>query len=117
MILLDKALQYCKDVMEGKEITTWEVKRQCEIFLEDYNTNQYREDFKYYADEKQLKKINNLLKLLNYATGFVAGKQVLKYLVGFQCFLVCGVFLFRYKDNPHKFMHNDITLFLYLIHI
>lgn len=112
MILLERALQYCNDVIDGKEISTVEVKRQCEIFLEDYYVNQHKDKFLYYADEKQLTTINNLLKLFNYATGFVAGKQVLQHLVGFQCFLLCGVFLFRYKDNPKKFKHNDITLFI-----
>ncbi|MCS5420761.1 MULTISPECIES: terminase TerL endonuclease subunit [Psychrilyobacter] len=112
MILLDRALKYCDDVISGEEVTTWEVKRQCEIFLEDYRINQHKKDFKYYADENKLKKINNLLKLFNYATGFVAGKQVLEHLVNFQCFLLCGVFLFRYKDKPYKFKNNDITLFI-----
>ena len=112
MILLERALQYCNDVIEGKETSTWEVKKQCEIFLEDYNINQHKEEFEFYADEEELLKINNLLKLLNYATGFVAGKQVLEYLAPYQCFLLCGVFLFRFKNNVHKFMHNDITLFI-----
>ena len=112
MILLERALQYCEDVISGKEITTKEVIQQVEIFISDYNINQYKDDFKYYADEKELLKVNNLLKLFTYATGFVAGKQVLEYLTGFQCFLLCGVFLFRFKDNPHKFKHNDITLFI-----
>lgn len=112
MILLDRGLKYCEDVKAGVEVTTWEVKRQCEIFLEDYYTNQFKKDCLYYADEKELLKINNILKLLNFATGFVAGKQVLENLAGFQCFLICGVFLFRYKDKPKKFLHNDITLFI-----
>jgi len=112
MILLDKALQYCNDVIEGKEITTWEAKRQCEIFLEDYNINQYKEDYPYYADEKELLKINNILKLFNFATGFVEGKQVLENLASFQCFLLCGVFLFRFKDKPYKYKNNDNTLFI-----
>lgn len=113
MILLDNALQYCKDVIEGEEITTEEVKKQCEIFLEDYNINQHKEEFEYYADEKKLLIINNLLRLFNFATGVnVAGKCVLEALVNFQCFLICGVFLFRFKNNPAKFKNNDITLFI-----
>lgn len=112
MILLEKALQYCEDVLSGKEITTWEVKDQCKIFLDDYNINQHKDDFEFYADKEELQKINNLLKLINFATGFVAGEQVLTNLAPFQCFLICGVFLFRYKNNPRKFKHNDITLFI-----
>lgn len=112
MILLQRALKYANDVVSGKEITTKEVIQQSEIFLEDYKVNQFKEEFKYYADEKELLKINNLLKLFNYATGFVAGKEVLEYLAPFQCFLLSGVFLFRFKNNSAKFMHNDITLFI-----
>ena len=78
MILLDKALKYCNDVVEGKEITTDEVKLQCKIFLEDYYKNQYLDEFEFCFSENKLKKINNLLKLFNYATGFIAGKQVLE---------------------------------------
>lgn len=112
MILLDKALQYCEDVKVGTEITTWEVKRQCEIFTEDYYINQYEDDFEFYANENKLKVVENLLKLLNFPTGYVAGKQVLENLANFQAFLICGVFLFRYKNNPLRFMRNDITLFI-----
>ena len=32
MILLDKALKYCEDVVSGEEITTDEVRLQCQIF-------------------------------------------------------------------------------------
>lgn len=112
MRLLEQALSYAENVKSGKEITTWEVKEQCNIFLEDYYINQHQADFPYYADEKEIQKINNLLKLFNFATGFVAGKQVLESLAPFQCFLITGVFLFRYKDKPRKFKHNDITLFI-----
>ncbi len=112
MILLDKALQYCEDVVNEKEITTKEVKQQCKIFLGDYYTNQYNDDFEFYADEKELTKINNILKLFNFATGFVAGEQVLKNLAPYQCFLISGVFLFRFKNNSKKFKNNDITLFI-----
>ncbi|MEG0133983.1 MAG: terminase large subunit, partial [Clostridium sp.] len=112
MILLERALRYCDNVINGTEVTTKEVIRQCEAFKEDYYINQYKECFEWYADEKKLSIINNLLKLFNFPTGFVAGQQVLKNLCDFQCFLICGVFLFRYKNNPRKFKHNDITLFI-----
>jgi phage terminase large subunit-like protein len=112
MILLDKALKYCQDVIEGKELTTWEVKKQCCIFINDYYENQYKEDFEFYFDEKKLKKINKLLKLFNYATGFVAGKQVLKGLDGFQALLLCAIFGWRYKNNKNKFRYRDVILFI-----
>ena len=76
MKILDSAIQYCKDVESGKEITTDEVKQQCKIFLEDYEVNQYKDEFEFFICEKKLKVINNLLKVIYYATGFVAGKTV-----------------------------------------
>ncbi|NEZ94448.1 terminase large subunit [Clostridium botulinum] len=112
MILLDKALKYCNDVIEEKEITTDEVKQQCEIFLDDYNINQYKEEFEFCFSEKKLKKINNLLKLFNYATGFVAGKQVLKGLEGFQALFLCAIFGWRYKKDKNKFRYRDVVLFI-----
>ncbi len=112
MILLDGAMQYARDVVEGKEITTWEVKTQCKWFLNDYNNRQYQEDFKFYFDEDKLQTINDLLKLMNFATGFVAGKQVLGHLAPFQCFFIANIFGWRFKDNPDKLRYNDDTLFI-----
>lgn len=112
MILLERCTQYANDVMEGKEITTWEVKKQCEIFLNDYNNRQKLEEFEFYFDEKQLQVINDILKLFNFATGFVEGKQVLENLAGFQCFLIANIFGWRFKDKPYKFRYNDNTLFI-----
>lgn len=112
MILMDRAIQYANDVSASLEVTTWEVKKQCGIFIKDYNERQYDDDFKFYFDEKKLKKINNLLKLLNYATGFVAGKQVLEHLAPFQCFLIANVFGWRFKLKKYKFRYNNNTLFI-----
>lgn len=112
MMLLNKALQYCKDVIDGRETTTWEVKKQCCIFIQDYYENQYKDDFEFKFCEKKLKKINNLLKLFNYATGFVAGKPVLENLEGFQAFFIAAIFGWRYKSNKKKFRYRDVVLFI-----
>lgn len=110
--LTELAIKYAKDVVEGKEITTWEVKAQCKIFLNDYNNRQYKEDFEFYYDEKKVTKISKLLKLINFATGFVAGKDVLNNLANFQAFFIANIFGWRYKDKPYKFRYNDNTLFI-----
>ena len=112
MILLDKAFKYANDVVSGKEVTTWEVKKQCEIFLNDYNNRQFEDSFEFYFDEKKLKKINSLLKLINFATGFVAEKQVLDSLANFQAFFITNIFGWRFKDKPYKFRYNNNTLFI-----
>ncbi len=112
MMLLDNAIRYANDVINGDEITTKEVVQQCKIFLNDYKNRQYNDDFKYYFDENKLQTIENLLKLFNYATGFVAGQPVLEGIVPFQCFFLTNIFGWRFKDKPEKFRYNDITLYI-----
>lgn len=110
--LLDKALEYAEKCASGQEITTWEVQKQCQIFLDDYNINQYKDDFEFCFCEKKVKKINNLLKLMNFASGHVAGKCVLDVLAGFQAFLLVNLFGWRYKTNKKKFRYRDIIMFI-----
>ena len=111
MFLFDRAIQYAERVVAGKEITTKEVMIQCKWFLADLK-RQDNEEFEFYFDKDKLKIINNLLKLFNFATGFVAGKQVLENLADFQCFFLANIFGWRFKDNPDKFRYNDITLYI-----
>ena len=82
-MLLENAIRYANDVITGKEITTKEVKKQCEWFLRDLE----RKDWDYYFDYNELKKIEEILKLLNFATGIgVIGKPILYGLYDFQAF-------------------------------
>lgn len=112
MILLERAIRYAENVVAGKEVTTKEVIIQCKWFLKELEENQYNENFQYYFDKNKLKIINNLLKLFNFATGFVAGKQILTNLEDFQCFFLANIFGWRFKDNSNKFRYNDITLYI-----
>ncbi|RUT54666.1 terminase-like family protein [Clostridium botulinum] len=112
MILLERAIKYATDVVEGKEITTWEVTKQCNIFIQDYYKRQYKSEFEFCLDETELLKINNLLRLANFATGYLADNEVLENLAPFQCFFICNIFGWRYKDNKAKFRYNDVALFI-----
>ncbi|AAO36628.1 terminase large subunit (endogenous virus) [Clostridium phage phiCTC2B] len=112
MILLDRAIKYATDVVEGRGITTWEVKKQCAIFIQDYYKRQHEESFEFYIDIEELSKINDLLKLMNFATGYLANNEVLEHLDSFQCFFICNIFGWRHKNNKAKFRYNDVTLFI-----
>lgn len=112
MFLLEQCIKYANDVISGIEITTWEVKAQCEIFIHDYYKRQYEAYFGFYFDIEKLEIINNVLKLFNFATGFVAGMPVLDNLSPFQCFFVANIFGWRFKDRDYKFRYNDNTLFI-----
>ena len=112
-MLLEKAIQYAEDVVNGKEITTKEVIIQCKWFLEDYNKKQYDDDFKYYFDKEEITKIESILKLLNFATGLnVVGTPILYGLHNFQVFFLCNVFGWRFKEDKKKFRYRDNTLFI-----
>lgn len=112
MILLDKAIQYAKDCIEGKEITTWEVIEQCKIFLNDYENRQFKDDFEFYFDEKKLKKINDIIGLMRYATGFLTGESILPNLSNHQAFLFANIFGWRFKNNSKKFRYRESLLFI-----
>ena len=111
-MLMEKALQYAQDVVSGKEITTKYVKIQCQWFLRDLE-RQSDDDFAYYYDEKELKKIEGILSLLNYATGIdVVGLRIIDKLAPFQAFFLCNIFGWRFKSEPTRFKHREGVLFI-----
>ncbi len=111
-MLLEKAKQYAEDCVSGKEITTDEVKMQCTWFLEDLRKQENR-DYPYYLDVKEIKIIEDLLKLLNYATGLgVVGKSIYEGLVSFQAFFIVNIFGWRLKSNKEKYRYLDNILFI-----
>lgn len=111
-MLLEKAKEYAKNCVSGKEVTTFEVKKQCEWFLEDLRKQENR-DYPYYLDIKEIKIIEDLLKLLNYATGLgVVGKSIYEGLAEFQAFFLVNIFGWRLKKNKEKYRYLDNTLFI-----
>lgn len=112
LLLYDLGMKYLYDVIEGKEIVNKQMYKACKRLQNEYEVKQFDENWNYYFDVKQVEKINNLLKLLNFATGFVAGKPILNNLAPYQAFLILNLFAWRYKDRPYKFKHNDLTLYI-----
>lgn len=111
-MLLEKATQYAKDVISGKEITTFEVKTQCKWFLQDL-AKQEDENYPYYFDNGEVQIIEGIFKLLNFATGLnIIGTSIFNGLVPYQAFFIANVFGWRFKKNKKKYRYNDITLFI-----
>ena len=111
-MLHEKALQYAEDVISGKEPTTFEVKKQCEWFLRDQQ-RQKNDSYPYYFDLEVSVKIENLLKLMNFATGLgVIGKSIYEGLENFQAFFLANIFCWRYKTDKDKFRYREATLFI-----
>ena len=76
-MLLEKSEKYAKNCISGKEITTFEVKKQCEWFLEDME-KQNNDYYPYYFDTKQIEIIEGVLKLLNFADYILLAKVFTK---------------------------------------
>lgn len=111
-MIIEKAMQYAKRVVSGKEITTKEVIIQCNWFLRDLE-RQNDDDFEYYFDTTEVEKIEGLLQLLNFATGLgVVGKNIAEGLELFQAFFLVNIFGWRFKSDPEKFRYRDVTLFI-----
>lgn len=111
-MLLEKAKKYAEDCISGKEITTFEVKKQCEWFLEDLE-KQNNEYYPYYFDTKQIGIVEGILKLLNFATGLhIVGKSIYEGLENFQSFFIANIFGWRYKTDSKKYRYREVDLFI-----
>lgn len=111
-MLLEKAKEYANDCINGKEITTFEVKKQCEWFLEDLE-KQNNDYYPYYFDTKKIEIIEGILKLLNFATGLdVVGKSIYEGLENFQAFFIANIFGWRYKTDSKKYRYREVDLFI-----
>lgn len=82
------------------------VKKQCEIFLKICDD----EDSKYCINEKRLKKINKIAKVLKMAKGIRAGESIYNSLAGYQWLLVIASLCVVYRDNPKKRRYENIVL-------
>lgn len=110
--LVDLSLKYVERVLDPEFGAGWEIKAQCKIIQKLWYEDQFQEDYEFYFDVQEIDKICGLLKLLNFATGFVAGKPVADNLSPYQAFLIINLFGWRYKSKPYRFKHSDITLFV-----
>lgn len=111
-MLLEKAKEYAQDCISGKEITTFEVKKQCEWFLEDLE-KQNNDYYPYYFDTKKIGIIEGILKLLNFATGLhIVGKSLYEGLENFQAFFIANIFGWRYKTDAKKYRYREVDLFI-----
>lgn len=111
-MLYEKAIRYAENVIQGKELTTSEVKKQCEWFLRDL-ARQKNEEYPYYYDMDVSVKVEKLLQIMNFATGLgVIGKTIYDGLEDFQAFFLANVFCWRYKTEPDKFRYRECVLFI-----
>lgn len=102
------AYQYALDVTEGKIIAGKYIIKACKNFLDEL----HNPDSQYFIDENELKKITGLTKLINMATGLLAGTPCYNALAPFQWFFIVNALCWKHKDNPIKRRYEKSVLLI-----
>ena len=104
-----KAYQYAIDVLDGKFPTNKYIKSICKKFLYEI---EHQEELLYYFDYDAAQKIMDIMKLINFATGAVAGQSLYEACVGYQYFFILNIFCWKRKDKPEKRRYEVCLLWL-----
>ncbi len=104
-----KAYQYAIDVLDGRFPTNKYIKAICKKFLYEMD---HQEELLYYFDYDVADKIINIMKLINFATGAVAGQSLYEACVGYQYFFLLNMFCWKRKDNPIKRRYEVCLLWI-----
>lgn len=102
------AYQYATKVTNGEIIAGKYVKKACAKFLADVHNPKCE----YFIDENELRKIMGLTKLINMATGLMAGKPTYEALAPFQWFFLVNALCWKYKNNPIKRRYEKSVLLI-----
>ena len=102
------AYNYAVQVTRGEVIANKYIKKTCQQFLDEYDDP----DSKYFLDEKEIKKITNLTKLINMASGIKVGTSVHDSLAGFQWFFLINALCWKHKDNEAKRRYEKSVLLI-----
>lgn len=106
MITTHSSYIYASKVVKGKINSPKYVKLQCAEFLRVANGN----SDKYIIDEKKVKLIDNLLKLMIMPKGLQAGKIIYECIAGFQFLFFISILCIVYKDNLNKRRYEKAVL-------
>ena len=104
--LKNKAYQYASDVVTGKVEAPKYVKKQCESFLEIANDK----NPKYKINEKKVKQIESILKLLIMPKGLKAGQTIYQCSCGYQWVFYISILCVVYRSNPEKRRYETAIL-------
>ena len=97
------------DVLDGKFPTNKYIKAICKKFIYELN---HEEELDYFFDYGTADKIMNIMKLINFATGAVAGQSLYEACVGYQYFFVLNIFCWKRKDRPDKRRYEICLLWI-----
>jgi phage terminase large subunit-like protein len=99
---LNKSIEYAQKVVEGTIVAPAQVRKACENFLHEFNVLQHQENYPYKWNSKIEKKIDKIIKCLNFARGAKSGANMFDSLALFQWFIIQNIFCWVYKEFPTK---------------
>ncbi|SEA91353.1 terminase TerL endonuclease subunit [Bacillus nitratireducens] len=99
---MNKSVAYAKAVVFGDIVAPSQVRQACINFLHEYYVLQDRDDYTYKWNTKIEKKINKIIKNLNFARGAKSAQPMFLNLALFQWFIIQNTFCWVYKEFPTK---------------
>lgn len=97
------------DVGNKRFPTNKYIKAICKKFIYELD---HEEELDYFFDYETADKIMNIMKLINFATGAVAGQSLYEACVGYQYFFVLNIFCWKRKDRPDKRRYEICLLWI-----
>ena len=106
MIKKHPSYLYAERVISGREIAPKYVAKQCQIFIDICDGK----DSKYFVDEKRIKKIDAILKLIRMPKGLKINEKIYDCIAGFQWLLIIASLCIMHSDNPQKRRYETVLL-------
>lgn len=100
--MMNKSVEYATKVLSGEIVAPSQVRKTCENFLHEYNVSQHENDYPYMWNEKIERKINAIIKNLNFARGAKSSQPMYPNMALFQWFIIQNIFCWTYKEFPTK---------------
>ena len=89
-----------------------DVRKVCQVFIEEIELSENNEDFAYVFDYRFAKIVTGMTKLINMATGSLAGTPVHDALAGFQWFFIIAMLCWKHRDNMEKRRYEKSVLLI-----
>lgn len=106
MICNHQSYKYAKSVVDGEIAAPKYVKKQCQEFVNICDGK----DERFFVNEKRVKKIDKILKLLKMPKGLKVGESIYNCIAGFQWLLIIASLCTVYRDNPKKRRYETVLL-------
>lgn len=109
-----KGYKWAKEVVEGKFIANKYVILECQRYIDRLEKLQHEEDFGYFFNLEEAEIVFGLTKLMNFPTGFFAGKPIYDHIAGFQAFVIENIFCWDSKEADENGLVTKMIEEVYL---